>query len=115
MFIRVLLPAPFSPSSASISPGFKSRSIWLFATTLGKRFVIPRACNAYAGSGASGKVEVCALTCMWLPLERKDEPQRRRDAEICYDSSCSESLVFAPHWLKRLLFVLISNSLYSML
>src|SRR5262245_30528716 len=42
MFISVDLPAPFSPSSASTSPRWRSRSTWSFARTPGNRFVIPR-------------------------------------------------------------------------
>ena len=48
MFIRVVLPAPFSPSSAWISPGRTSRSIASLATTPGYRFVIPRISSAGA-------------------------------------------------------------------
>src|SRR6185436_15317728 len=42
MFISVVLPAPFSPRSAWISPALTSRLIPLLATTPGKRLVIPR-------------------------------------------------------------------------
>src|SRR4051812_41211021 len=42
MFESVLLPAPFSPSSACTSPAAASKSTWSFATTPGNRFVIPR-------------------------------------------------------------------------
>ena len=41
MFESVLLPAPFSPSSACTSPTFASKSTPSFATTPGKRFVMP--------------------------------------------------------------------------
>ena len=41
-FIRVDLPAPFSPSRAWISPAWTSRSMWSFATSAPKRLVIPR-------------------------------------------------------------------------
>ena len=41
MFESVLLPAPFSPSSACTSPRAASKSTCSFATTPGKRFVIP--------------------------------------------------------------------------
>ena len=42
MFESVLLPAPFSPSSACTSPAAASKSTASFASTPGKRFVIPR-------------------------------------------------------------------------
>src|SRR4051812_12793429 len=42
IFINVLLPAPFSPISASTSPAFDSNDTSLSATTPGKRLVIPR-------------------------------------------------------------------------
>src|SRR5689334_16364784 len=42
MFESVLLPAPFSPSSACTSPAAATKSTESFASTPGKRFVIPR-------------------------------------------------------------------------
>src|SRR5437660_667198 len=48
MFESVLLPAPFSPSSACTSPTAASKSTRSFATTPGKRFVIPRSRSATA-------------------------------------------------------------------
>src|ERR1044072_2674327 len=41
MFISVVLPAPFSPSSARISPRRSSRSIASFATKAPKRLPMP--------------------------------------------------------------------------
>src|SRR5207249_3382060 len=49
MFESVLLPAPFSPSNACTSPAAASKSTPSFATTPGKRFVIPRITTADAG------------------------------------------------------------------
>ena len=46
----VVFPLPFGPISACTRPGASSRSTWLRATRLPKRFVRPRARN---GSGAS--------------------------------------------------------------
>src|SRR5215211_2856242 len=46
MFESVLLPAPFSPSRACTSPAAASKSTHSFATTSGKRFVIPRMSTA---------------------------------------------------------------------
>src|SRR3954447_25627224 len=54
MFDRVVLPAPFSPSSACTSPAAASKSTWSFASTAGKRFVIPRSATAGA-EGTSGE------------------------------------------------------------
>ena len=48
MFESVLLPAPFSPSSACTSPSAASKSTPSFATTPGNRFVIPRRATAAA-------------------------------------------------------------------
>src|SRR6185503_15002283 len=50
MFISVVLPAPFSPSSAWISPGRTSRSMPSLATTPGYRFTIPRISRARGGA-----------------------------------------------------------------
>jgi hypothetical protein len=41
MFIRVDLPAPFSPRSPCTSPGSTTRSMASFATTPGNRLVMP--------------------------------------------------------------------------
>src|ERR671936_318405 len=42
MFMRVVLPAPFSPRGACTSPRRTSKSTWSFARTPGNCFVIPR-------------------------------------------------------------------------
>src|SRR4051794_32076169 len=49
--MSVDFPAPFSPSSAWISPRFSSKSIALFATSEPKRLVIPRSSRAASASG----------------------------------------------------------------
>src|SRR5437660_1758378 len=49
MLESVDLPAPFSPSSACTSPTAASKSTRSFATTPGKRFVIPRIATAEDG------------------------------------------------------------------
>src|SRR3954468_4558081 len=46
MLDRVVLPAPFSPSSACTSPGAASKSTSSLATTAGNRLVIPRSATA---------------------------------------------------------------------
>src|SRR5438105_10229300 len=53
MFESVLLPAPFSPSRACTSPAAASKSTPSFATTPGKRFVIPRIATAEDGGAPS--------------------------------------------------------------
>src|SRR3989454_8116778 len=50
MFISVVFPAPFSPSSAWISPARTSKLMSSFARTPGKRFVMPRISSAGGGS-----------------------------------------------------------------
>src|SRR6476469_5152474 len=54
MFIRVLLPAPFSPSSAWTSPRRRSKSTSSLASTPGKCLTIPRASTARAGAAPAG-------------------------------------------------------------
>src|SRR4029434_9983255 len=46
MCISVVFPAPFSPSSAWISPAASWKSTWSLAVTPGKRLVIPRISSA---------------------------------------------------------------------
>ena len=65
MFESVLLPAPFSPSSACTSPTSASKSTWSFASTPGKRLVMPRIVTAGSPSvgaacGMDGSVELMA-------------------------------------------------------
>src|SRR3990172_7103921 len=59
MFIRVVLPAPFSPSMQWIWPFFSVKSMWSLATTPGKRLVMPRAsrtggCSIRCSKGSPG-------------------------------------------------------------
>src|SRR3954468_20246407 len=54
MFISVDFPAPFSPSSACTSPRRSSKSTWSFATTPGKRFVMPMSSRRGASSAMRG-------------------------------------------------------------
>ena len=53
MFESVLLPAPFSPSSACTSPTAASKSTPSLATTPGNRFVIPRIATASLVAGTA--------------------------------------------------------------
>src|SRR6266851_10068039 len=41
--MSVVLPAPFSPRSASTSPGYSCKSTWSLATSPPKRLTMPRA------------------------------------------------------------------------
>src|SRR4051794_4508527 len=72
----VLLPAPFSPSSACTSPSRASKSTPSLATTPGKRLVIP--CNATAapGGAAAARWSVIARAGLALgaPDHALDEP-----------------------------------------
>src|SRR5262249_57624606 len=54
MFESVVLPAPFSPSSACTSPAAASKSTRSFATTPGNRFVTPRSATADSMAGVVG-------------------------------------------------------------
>src|SRR5262249_29833661 len=60
MFESVLLPAPFSPSSACTSPRAASKSTPSFATTPGNRFVIPRIATAGAAPGSPAPLAACS-------------------------------------------------------
>src|SRR4051812_1617751 len=61
MFIRVDLPAPFSPSRAWISPRRSSKSMASLATSAPNRLVIPRSSSASASPG----IGVCPSSS-WL-------------------------------------------------
>src|SRR5829696_7420199 len=67
MFISVVLPAPFSPSRAWISPGRTSRSIRSLATTPGYRLLIPRISSAGAWTGASETTGWVLVTAVATP------------------------------------------------
>src|SRR5437016_1186907 len=62
MFESVLLPAPFSPSRACTSPVAASKSTRSFASTPGKRFVIPRIRTAEAGGAPSAPLRSISFT-----------------------------------------------------
>src|SRR2546421_994156 len=76
MFIRVDLPAPFSPRSAWTSPSTSSKSTWSLASTPGNCLVIPRssrtAVAAMSGdslTGKAGPVARLSACCAVRPLE----------------------------------------------
>src|SRR5438034_9216680 len=69
MFESVLLPAPFSPSSACTSPSAASESTRAFASTPGKRFVIPWSATA-AREGAAVAVVFVSSTIQPAALPR---------------------------------------------
>src|SRR6187401_140837 len=84
MFIRVDLPAPFSPSSAWTSPSRRSKLTSSFATVPGKRFVM---CSISRTTGRSGMRAII----VWPPHGRKplggqacrrDSALRARDLEV---------------------------------
>src|SRR6185369_13668458 len=58
MFISVDFPAPFSPTRAWISPGFRSKETPSSASTPGKRLVMARISSS-AGPAPSMPVDVC--------------------------------------------------------
>ena len=81
MFESVLFPAPFSPSSACTSPTATSRSTSSFATTPGKRFVIPRI--ATAGASVARPSNSSFISWRWVSRDReagafRGLPRRRR-------------------------------------
>src|SRR5215211_4465525 len=67
MFIRVDLPAPFSPRRAWISPGRTSRSMWSLARTPGNRLVMPRISRAGGVTVAAGSVAAASVTVVNTP------------------------------------------------
>src|SRR5207253_11092155 len=71
MFESVLLPAPFSPSSAWTSPTAASKSTRSFASTPGNRFVIPRSATAAPGGAAVAQATVSSTA---LTLGATDDP-----------------------------------------
>src|SRR6266516_2870294 len=95
MFESVVLPAPFSPSSACTSPSAASKSTWSFASTPGKRFVIPRSATAGAEGEEGGEAVTSPPVVLALGAtdHAPDEPVHRvqvldrqplplRDAEL---------------------------------
>src|SRR5215213_6786610 len=80
MFESVLLPAPFSPSSACTSPSAASNSTPSFATTAGNRFVIPWRVTAGIGVAPARRSRsspgACALT-LGAAFDPSDEPVHR--------------------------------------
>src|SRR5207248_2212507 len=75
MFDSVVLPAPFSPSSAWTSPAAASKSTCSFATTAGNRFVIPR--SATAGGGGEAFASPPLLSAFGATDHAFDEPVHR--------------------------------------
>src|SRR4051794_13685149 len=80
-FIRVDLPAPFSPSSAWISPGATTRSTESFAVSAPKRLVIPRSSRCTVGPPDAGRAGGWSAAAPHLPtpaVERSARRLRRR-------------------------------------
>src|SRR5690349_14338507 len=76
MFDSVVLPAPFSPSSACTSPAAASKSTSSLATTAGKRFVIPRSATA-GGDGGEACASPPGLSALGATDHAFDEPVHR--------------------------------------
>src|SRR6516164_6174661 len=76
MFERVVLPAPFSPSSACTSPTPASKVTPSFATTPGKRFVIP---SMRTAGGEEAPVAPAPLPFVALAGATSDTGLRRRN------------------------------------
>src|SRR5690242_15620757 len=75
MLDSVVLPAPFSPSSACTSPAAASNSTASFATTPGNRFVMPR--SATAGVGGEACASPPELSALGATDHAFDEPVHR--------------------------------------
>src|SRR5438477_9790814 len=75
MLDSVVLPAPFSPSSAWTSPAAASKSTCSLATTAGNRFVIPR--SATAGGGGEAFASPPWLSALGATDHASDEPVHR--------------------------------------
>src|SRR5436190_9507019 len=88
MFERVLFPAPFSPSSAWTSPGAASKSTASFATTPGKRFVIPRIQTAEEAPGSPAPLSsgtelgACCPTRLAGRVDVRDRPDHASDEPL---------------------------------
>src|SRR5918999_821046 len=74
--MSVDFPAPFSPSRACTSPRRRSKSTWSFATTPGKRFVIPSSSRSGASLLMLG--EIYGGEAQPRPRRRLSVAQRRR-------------------------------------
>src|SRR5512133_2388797 len=75
MLDSVVLPAPFSPSSAWTSPAAASKSTSSLATTAGNRVVIPR--SATAGGGGETCASPPGLSALGATDHASDEPVHR--------------------------------------
>src|SRR5581483_3749432 len=88
MFESVLFPAPFSPSSACTSPAAASKSTASFASTPGKRFVIPRIETAGEAPGvpaplpARSVLGACCPTRLAGRLDVRDGPDHAPDEPL---------------------------------
>src|SRR6266852_5623454 len=74
MLDSVVFPAPFSPRSACTSPAAASKSTWSFATTAGKRFVIPRSATAIELGGEARPSPPTELSALGATDDASDEP-----------------------------------------
>src|SRR5690349_21633188 len=81
-FMSVLLPAPFSPSSAWISPGRKSKSTWSFASTPGNDLTIPTASRAFGDDAAWGATGSVAGIGSGADLGGRRSPDAHRSVDL---------------------------------
>src|SRR5215210_2859451 len=79
MLDSVVLPAPFSPSSACTSPTAASKSTRSFASTAGNRFVMPRSSTAGAVEEKGGEADASppAISALGATDHAPDEPVHR--------------------------------------
>ncbi len=105
MFESVLLPAPFSPSSACTSPTAASKSTASFASTPGKRLVMPRIATAgaeLAPAATTAPDSLIALRCLASDQDLADPMTPCTSQSIEY-SCCTVSFLPAgtttlPAW-----------------
>src|SRR5437763_3722228 len=81
MFISVDLPAPFAPRSACTSPLRRSKSTASFASTPGKRFVMPRSSRTGGESATLGAI--LGRYAEGGPVSPPSGRSVRRLAELC--------------------------------
>src|SRR6266849_4400383 len=74
MLDSVVFPAPFSPRSACTSPTAAAKSTWSFATTAGKRLVIPRTSTAGGEGGEIGASPPSTVLALGATDDALDEP-----------------------------------------
>src|SRR3954466_10846983 len=82
MFINVDLPAPFSPSSAWISPRRSWRSTASLAVSAPKRLVMPRSSRASSAAPDASVGVIRRQRTTWSRLLLAGDRVRRRDRSV---------------------------------